>query len=652
MVEDGGFLLSFTTGGPMKRFSIVAIMVFAWETAPAQDTTMTFDLPEITVTATKTVISALDSPSPVDIIKTHRTSSLHGGHVGDLLKFTNSVFLQDLGGSAALKTIFLRGTAPQHLLVMVNGVRQNSFQNGLVDFSLLPLNDVQKIEIVRGGTSALYGADALGGVVNILTRSARTEFQLRAEGGTGSFGYRRWKIEGQGRPGAVGLIAGGSYEEGDEEFPFHGEAGSSSLKRANADFRRTNAYVHADTRIEEHSTVRFFSQAVRSDRGVPGSLSFPSPSARQADDDVNLGVDLRNGSLRGIELALKTSYHYNLQTYRDPNPFFPIDATYRNGLVSINPELNWTVGTEGRFLLGAEWNEGSLRGNDFGSVIRRTQRSFYVSNEWRFVYDRPMWDLVSLYGMLRYDAISDVDDVLMPKVGINVRVLREGDVRLRASYGRSFRSPSFNDLYYVGFSNPALRPEYSAGADVGIVAEIRDASAVHRLGVTYFDIRTRDRILFDLATFLPMNIGKVVSTGIEATYAGTVFDGHVALEFNYSIVNAVKRNQTSANDPSFGKQLVFIPQRSANASATFLLEPVSISLVHAAVGRRFTTDDHLSVLPEHHLTDLRIAGEVALGATLVTVGGEIRNVFNRSYEVFPDYPMPGRVFRIGMGVEY
>lgn len=635
----------------IRTLCFVAVLS-AGQILRAQDTTKTFQLPEITVTATRSIINALDSPSPVDVIHIDEHASLFGAHAGEVLRFTNSVFLQDLGGSAALKTVFLRGTAPQHLLVMVNGVRQNSFQNGLVDFSLLPLNDVQTVEIVRGGSSALYGADALGGVVNILTRPARPGFRLRAEGGAGSFGYRRWKIEGQGRPGAVGLIAGASYEEGDDTFPFTGNDRSTSLRRINADFRRTNAYVHGDARFGDHTSFRLFSQAVRSVRGVPGSLAFPSDAARQGDDDVNLGVELRNSSFQGFELALKTSYRHNVQKYRDPNPFFAIDATYQNDHVVINPELHLAVGGSGRVLFGAEWNEGSLKGNDFDGVIRRTQRSFYISNEWRFTSDRQSWDIVSLYGMVRYDAISDVDDVLMPKVGINVRVLRHGDVRLRASYGRSFRSPSFNDLYYVGFSNPALRPEYSTGADVGVIAEVRSSSSAHRVGVTYFDIRTRDRILFDLTTFLPMNIGKVVSTGIEAMYSGELLDGFLVVECRYSLVDAIKRNQISANDPSFGKQLVFIPRHSANATATIFLDPVSVSFAHAAVGKRFTTDDHQGDLPEHNLTDVRVKVKMGFGTSALTLGGEVRNLFNRSYQVFPDYPMPGRVFRIGIGVDY
>lgn len=636
----------------MRTIYLVTIVLLSGQILRAQDSTRTFQLPEVTVTATRSVINALDSPSPVDVIRIEESASLFGANAGDILRSTNSVFLQDLGGSAALKTVFLRGTAPQHLLVMVNGVRQNGFQNGLVDFSLLPLNDVQTIEIVRGGSSALYGADALGGVVNILTRTPGTEFRIRAEGGAGSFGYRRWKVETQGRPGTVGLVVGAGHEEGSDNFPFTVDGKPQVFRRMNADFRRSNVYLHSDARFGDHTVARFSTQAVRSRRGVPGSLVFPSGAARQADDDLNLSFDLRNGSLSGMELVMKTSYRSNLQTYRDPDPSFPVDAAYRNGQVAVNPELHLAIGNSGRMLLGAEWDEGFLKGNDFDGTIRRTQRSIYLSNEWRFAYDRTSWDLISLYGMIRYDAISDVGDVVMPKVGVNIRVLREGDLRLRASYGRSFRAPSFNDLYYVGFSNPALRPEYSTGADVGIIGEIRGHASAHRFGLSYFDIRTRDRILFDLTTFLPMNIGHVASTGVEGMYAGELMEGLVAIELKYSMVNAIKKNQTSANDPSFGKQLVFIPQNSLTGRVTLFLEPLTISVFHSAVGKRFITDDHLSDLPEHHLTDVRASITFGLGISTIVLGAELRNMFDRSYEVFPDYPMPGRVFRIGVSVAY
>jgi vitamin B12 transporter len=89
--------------------------------------------------------------------------------VVDVLRSSEGIFLKDYGPTASLKTISLRGMAAEHILVLYDGTRLNNFQNGLVDFSLLPMNNIDRIEIVRGGNSALYGADAIGGIINIIS---------------------------------------------------------------------------------------------------------------------------------------------------------------------------------------------------------------------------------------------------------------------------------------------------------------------------------------------------------------------------------------------------------------------------------------------------------------------------------------------------
>lgn len=629
---------------------VTVVLVVAVGTVAAQDTLRVYRLPEVVVSATRSVIDVLDSPSPVDILEADGASVLSSS-AADLIGRSGSVFLRDLGGMGALKTVYFRGTAPQHLLVMVNGVRQNSHQNGLMDFSLLPLNDVQRIEIVRGGSSALYGADALGGVVNILTRTPGAGLRLRANAAAGSYGYRNWKVEGEGRPGGVGLLAGVAYEEGRDEFPFRSITGSSE-KRTNADFRKRNAFLHGDTEMGYETSLRVNAQAVRAERGVPGSLTFPSPKARQADDDVILGLEVRNASLRNKQFVLRTSYHYSFQTYRDPDPFFPVDDAYRNGYVLVNPEISSVLGEHTRILGGLEWNEGTLTGSNFEGAIRRVQRSVYVSGETRLVSERSFADLISLYGMLRYDDISDVGNALMPKIGLNVRLLQEGEVRLRASYGRSFRSPSFNDLHFVGYNNPDLKPEYSTSMDAGMVSSVRAGGAVHSASVTWFAIDTRDRILFDLTTFKPVNIGRTNSTGIEAAYAISLWDGGLEGEVNYAVTDAVKRNESYPGDPGVDKQLVFIPRHSANVVLNGRWGIWQVRVSHGTVGRRYTTDDQSQYLPEFHVTDIMLSARVETGFATLRISGEVRNILDRSYEVFADYPMPGRSFRLGAGIEY
>ncbi|GJQ21773.1 MAG: TonB-dependent receptor [Bacteroidia bacterium] len=609
-----------------------------------------YRLPEVVVTATRSLIDVLDSPSPAEIVFIDHASALPPS-LADIVSRSTSMFLRDLGGAGALKTAFLRGTAPQHLLVLVNGVRQNSYQNGLVDFTLLSVNDVQRVEIVRGGSSALFGADALGGVVNILTRTPETGLRVRLNGEAGSYGFGRWRVEGEGRPGGVGVLAGAAYEQGRDEFPYQRPDGSSAT-RTNADFRKRNAYVHADAPLGGETSIRISTQVVRSERGVPGSLSFLSPEARQADDDALLGLEVRHTSHRGAQLSLKTSYHYSFQTYKDPNPLFPFQSAYRNGFVLVNPELHTIVGDNARILAGAEWNEGVLTGTDFTGAIRRTQKSLYASGEVRFTWERPFADLVTLYGMVRYDDISDVEDALMPKIGVNVRLLRDANVRFRASYGASFRSPSFNDLYYVGVSNPDLRPEHSASFDAGVLSAFGTTTSVHELGLTYFNIDTRDRILFDLVTFRPINIGRSRSMGLEGKYIGSFWNRVLELEMGYALTGAVKRNESFPGDPAYDKQLLFIPKHTAHVVVTGRWNVFEARLSYGMVGKRYTSDDHLSALPEYHVTDVALSARLKSDLGTVRIGGELRNLFDRSYEVFEGYPMPGRTMRVGIGFEY
>ena len=620
-------------------------------TAFGQDSLLTHELPEVVVTATRSAISIHHSPSPVEIVRVSELSVLQGRTVADVLRQSSSVFLQDVGGSAALKTAFLRGTAPQHLLVLVNGARQNSFQSGLVDFSLYPLSGVQRIEIVRGGSSALYGADALGGVVNILTRRPASAFHARLDGAAGSFGYALLRAEAQGRMGSVGVLAGGAREQGRDEFPFRNPAGGESTRR-NSDFRKTHVYLETDAPLGEDSELSLSSRVIESDRGIPGSLTFSSDAARQHDEDANINLEFRTSSLPGTQIVVRGAYHYNFQTYVDTNSFFPINARYKNNYLAVNPEAHIVLADNHRVMIGIELDEGTLDGNDFSGTVRRSQKSIYASNELRFVTDREYFDEVSLYGMLRYDDISDVDDVLMPKAGVNVRVSKAWDARLRASYGSSFRSPSFNDLYFIGANNADLRPEYSTTFDAGTTLEVEWGRDRHRLELTYFDIRTRDRILFDLTTFRPVNLGRVVSTGFEGAYRGSLLDEGVDVGLSYTLTEAIKRNRDSDADPAFGKQLLYIPKHTASVFATLHWNPLEINISHSIVGRRFTSSDHSRDLPVHHLTDVSISGRWVLSPAALVITTQVRNIFDRSYMVVPDYPMPGRFIRIGAGLEF
>jgi vitamin B12 transporter len=640
----------------MKTVRVVILLLLPssalWAQTVNPDSTKTYQLGEVVVTATRSPISIKDSPAPVEVIDLQQIQRASGGTVADVLQDYSSVFVNAQGADAALKTVFLRGTSPANLLVLVNGSRVNSLQNGLVDFSLLPLTDVERIEIVHSGSSALYGADALGGVVNILTRRPSSDLHFRAELGAGSFGLQRYALETQGRAGEIGLLGGYSSERGRDDFPFYAQGDAASgfeERRINSDFFRRQVYLHANADPDEHSLLTFSVQNVIADRGTPGDLRFQSELARQNDNDVNILGSYLDTHVEHVEFSLKTAFHYNLETYDDP--ISGINSFYKTVLLNVNPQARARIGSAQTLILGGEFGQGVLYGNDFDGRIARVQRSAYASNEFQFEFERPLLDRISLYQTLRYDNISDVNDALTPKFGVNVRVLKEGDLRLRSSFGWNFRAPSFNDMYYRGFSNANLKPERSTSFDVGVLTTLQSWGE-HTFELTYFHLRTKDRIVFDPTAHHPVNIGEATSTGLEGRYQGDFLEKKVGLTLSYTLADARKANRDSATDPSYDKQLPYVPANVATLNLAFRFEPVVLSVTYTFVGRRYTTTDNSEWLSPYHLTNANVVVTIPVSSRRVFAKAEVNNIFDKDYEVFQYYPMPGRNFRFTLGLEY
>ncbi len=640
----------------MNKIAIAGLSFLIFEAsarASVSDTTKTYRFDEVVVTATRTKIPITSSPSGIELIDADQIQNANGSTVADIIRNGTGVFLRDQGAHGALKTVSIRGTSSSQTLVLVNGLRYSTFQNGLVDLSLLPLYDIERIEVARGGSSALYGADALGGVINILTRKPDRTFRARTEFGGGSFGYEHLLQEVQGGAGPLGVLVGFSSERGRDDYPFlqprFGQ-NDTTVRRSNDDFQRRQEYLHANVTVDDRSEFSFSAQHVFADRGVPGFSIFPTLEARQNDDDVNLSAGFaRDHGL--VRFNVLTGYHLGLQRFNDPDPFFPINSFYKNIHTSIHPQVQLRFGDTYAMTFGGEYDEGTLSSNDFDGRITRVQKALFLTNELHLNWDRRFMDRISLYQMVRYDNISDVDVAVTPKLGFNVRIVREGDIRLRGSIGQSFRAPSFNDLYFRNFSNPLLKPERSVSVDAGIMGRV-DGIGSHAMEISYFQLRTEKRILFDPVIFLPVNIGTAVSKGVEIQYTGSYFSDVLQFSVNYTYSNVRKLDRTSDTDPTYNTQLVYVPWNAARFVLGVRISNAVLNLIYSGIGERFTKQDNTASLPGYRLVDANVRISIPFSSSTVFAKIEGNNLFDRRYEIFEYYPMPGRSFRVTVGAEY
>lgn len=614
------------------------------------DSTRTYHADEVVVTATRSAILSKDSPSPVQVLTVEDILHTNGTSVADVLRSSGSVFLKDRGPTASLKTVSFRGMAAEHILVLLDGTRINSFQNGQVDFSLLPMQNVDRIEVVRDGNSALYGADALGGIINIISSRPTEMLQIRANASVGSFDYRQYTLETRGRVCGLGLVAGFMHDRADGDYPFiYHRIGvpDTSQRRIGADFERTQLYLNSDFHIDDRSAVTVSLQQVETNQGVPGSLTLPS-NARQDDDAVAVAATMRDNHIDGFLIGLNFGFQYGLQKYSSLTYQFSYYS--KTTSVTINPQIQWIVNPWDRLILGGEFVEGRLEGMLPGTVISRIQRSGYISNEMFFQRESSNWDRLSLYQTVRYDVLSEGEEAFSPKIGFNLRVLRDWDTRIRASYGKNFRMPTFNDLYDVWLGNPKLKPEHSECFDVGVETAF-DRLGIQTMQFTYFNIDTRDRILPN-ALYFPVNIYQAQSSGVEGRY-----DLHLpgdAMHFYADVAmnKALRQTGFGSADPANGKQLLYIPRVVSSFGFSFRVFKVNFNVIQTTTSKRFTAEDESESLPAYSLVDINIFTTVQLDPIRLNLRTEVSNVFDNDYQVMRDYPMPGRTYKVGLSVEY
>ncbi len=629
--------------------ALVSFISNGYGQANVSDSLKMYQLGGVVVTATRSRIAMEDSPSPMEVIEVRDLDNSNGTTVADVLEDLSSVFIKDQGGMAALKTISMRGSGSEQVLLLVNGNRLNSFQNELADLSLLPLNDVERIEIVHGGSSALYGADALGGVINILTRQPDSDFHAKAEASSGSLGYEKYLLETQGGIGGLALVAGFGTERGRDDYSFHFQlpsAKETTAVRGDDDFVRRQLYVHGNSAPDNQSAVEFSLQNVVADRGIPGPFDPSMPSfARESDDNLNMSTTYTDDHVRAAEVTVRMNFQYGLENDNEPLTF------YKNILGSLNPQVRLTLDDHEKLNVGGELVQGTLESPDFDSKITRVEKALYVSSESRFDFDRRLFDRISVYGTIRYDNISDVDAAVTPKLGVNIRLLSDGDIRLRSSLGQNFRPPSFNDLFYRGFSDPNLKPERSTAFDIGLLSDVK-VLGEQNFEITWFQQTTDDRIVFDPATYLPVNIGKVVAEGLEAAYHAHIFERLLDVGVNYSLTDARKRNRDNATDSTYDKQIIYVPENVVNLSLSLRLDPLTVNVHHTFVGERFTTQDNRQSLPAYRITDANVVIHSTLGTWKIFLKADVNNLLNVDYQVFQQYPMPGRSYRCTAGIEY
>jgi vitamin B12 transporter len=626
------------------------------QTQHIADDTLTFAFDEhVTVTAARLPVALSHAPASVDVFDAATIALLPASTLSDILSLTPGTIIRSYGAAGSLQLTSMRGMGAEYTLVYLDGIRINDSQNATVDMGRLSLRGVERIEIVRGGFASLYGSNALGGVVNILSR--RDAPPPTVQLGLGSFGWKQVSVAAgfSGRSGRISVDAG--YEEAENDFPVTPSWGGPVLFRGNASMLRRSVKIGGMLPLGS-AVLSIQGDAYDARVGVPGPL-FSSDQGRARQDDTQLLLSARLAmNMAGGMLTLSLGGRAAGQHYRDPGMSLngtALDSRFDNTHFLLSAGWDGKVLRSLRLATGAELGMDRLHSAEVPGEPLRRQLAAYVSGEWLIT---PAGLRLHLYPSMRYDGLFDTPEqhqwnAFSPSLGLHLELLPER-LALRFRGARNFSAPTFNQLYWGTGGNTALRPEHSTTVDAGL--HFMHTGLVKNADVTFFHHDITDKIVWMPGQgpwWSPRNVQHVVSDGIEASMEFALYGEALSLRLAGQWISAVKQNTSFAGDATQGKQLVYVPLYSGAATLLARLsDRLQFSVTQRASGLRYYTETNDASLPAHMLVDVSAQLRLPLSPAALTLKADVLNAFDAVYEVIAFYPMPGRTIRISLITEF
>jgi vitamin B12 transporter len=558
-----------------------------------------------------------DVPAAVTVIQKEEIEARQSHDLSDAVATVPGVAVMQAGPPGQQTSLFLRGAESEQTLLLWNGIPLNDPYFGGANWQFVPTDGVARIEVVRGPYSALYGSNAVGGVIQVFT-GAEQGGKLTLEGG--EHGYGRAGLAAGADVGRLRLDATGHIRRGGGEL-------------VNDDFDSEEGVARALWSLRPGMSLGVLARADDSDTGIPLAGRTPTPDRKITwrEREVAVPFNAKTGSWDFEAQLSRTTFDAGYRAPADPSGFTASDTE--------------SEGTRGRAV--ATWHSGEKLWLAFGSEAERLEVT--SSSNFGLNLDAARQKTWAVFGQGSY-AVGPVrldlgvrrDDNDVFGIQTSVRtgvVVRAGKgTRLRASYGQAFRAPSLGELYFPFSGNPDLQPEIGESWELGIEHEVHGVT----LSLTGFRNRQHDLIDFDFVSFRNVNIGRTRSRGVEAGIG--VHRGIVDARWNASWLDA--------EDRATGLALLRRPEWASNLVLTVSPGVWSFNLEGRWVGDRDDVDP-VSFLRADNPSYLRVDLAARWKALArLSPYARIENVADATYEEVLGFPAPGRTLIGGIALGF
>lgn len=575
----------------MKAALCAAIFIFTFASFPFERASLsilraeevdTQDLGEIEVIAPVDQESAAKPSGFVNIIDpkpfVNKVKTLP-----EILSQQAGVNVQQYGGLGQYSTVSIRGSTAEQVTVLLDGVKLNTAQGGAVDFSSIPLDAIDRIEIIRGGATTQFGSDAIGGVVNIITKKARKKQSFELSGGGGSFQTLKENLGYARQFKNWSLLFNQTHMQSAGDFSFITTptiiggvpiGGGQEYIRENNSFWSENGLLKFEGDPHKKLHLSLTTDWFGSHRQVPPTedeviLFSPSnlPEAREnlLKNYTSFKADIQDVGTQGLSLHLQPFFRYEYSHFQDPSPALGAPINVKNYDKSFGGQMAWDYSAKTGpavqlFKFNYEikrelFDNSSPIGNPVPGFHARTTNGVFLSDEASFLEEALL-----VNPSFRYEHTNDFGSRVSGHLGL--RGKPTSWAILKTNIENSFRYPNFNELYFpnegIIRGNPNLRPESALNFDIG-------ANFIHKYGsheIAFFYNRIENSIIYvpiSPFTIAPVNTDRVNAYGLEVSTTLTPWE-HLDFTANYTYLHAEL--------VSTGQQLPGRPRQKLNATLT------------------------------------------------------------------------------------
>lgn len=633
-------------------------------------------LAEVTVAGRRPNVETI----PVQVLSGDELQRLNSNSVADALRYFAGVQVKDYGGVGGIKTVNIRSMGTNHTGVVYDGVELGNAQNGQIDLGQFSLDNMESISLHNGQKSEiLQPARDFGsaGTIYMRTRTPHFEpgetYHLRGAVRFGSFDLLNPSalFELRLSPGvsaqlsAEYLTSSGKYKFRYRRVNPAGElAYDTTAVRQNGDISATRLELNVNGTLS-NGEWRAKVYNYNSERGVPGAIVNNVWRRGERIWDNNSFVQASYSADFGPVTTLNQAKYsfYRTHYVNNDDKQLKIDNLYRQREFYFSSANEYVAGRWLRFSLSYDfmWNTLSADVYGFAKPDRYTNMLSAAGS-----MDLGRFKMqASALGTFINDKLAgrqapEPKQVFTPAVYASYTLLNNRELGVRAFYKRSFRMPTFNDLYYADMGNSQLNPERVTQYNAGVLWDHHTRGLLEnlRLSADVYYNTVRDKIVAypkgQQFRWTMLNLGRVQIRGIDVQAVASLQplrDLNVTLRAQYTFQRAI--DVTSPADNYYRHQIPYIPRNSGSAVVNLTWRQWGMNYSFIYVGERYNQQENIryNYTQPWYTSDLSLSRDFSIGAVRMRALLEVNNLLSQDYDVIINYPMPKRNWRVNLTIE-